>query len=360
MFNKKIVLVVSICLSLFCTVALAAAAKDVRTVTRLEGNLDVEYPFIMNGFDDEGTDTINEDINKIVQNFYAAAEEHNETAKMRYQIQKADAKVLSIVFNMTAWDYAGSSYMKTLGLNYERHTGAKLNLSDYYSESEVLSRARNGLQYIYNFATPAEIPLPDTFYVAEDGNVIAAFAPGMVADKSEGMIEIDLTASEAGAVDNSAPADSQPSDLLEHSVAQVQEEAISKRAKITGTEVRARSIAGMESDVLGEFTQGESVVVLAKAFADDREWYKVTRLDGQTCWVAAEYCATTSGQGKITGTEVRLRGEAGSHGDILNFFELGEIVEVIGDTTINGQLWYKVNRTNGETGWVSGDYCSVE
>ena len=57
--------------------------------------------------------------------------------------------------------------------------------------------------------------------------------------------------------------------------------------------------------------------------------------------------------GKITGTEVRMRGGPGTEYKILGAFENGETVEILED----GNGWFKVRRKNGETGWVSADFC---
>ena len=57
--------------------------------------------------------------------------------------------------------------------------------------------------------------------------------------------------------------------------------------------------------------------------------------------------------GKITGTEVRMRGGPGTEYKILGAFEKGETVEILED----GNGWFKVRRKNGETGWVSADFC---
>ena len=64
-------------------------------------------------------------------------------------------------------------------------------------------------------------------------------------------------------------------------------------------------------------------------------------------------------KGTITGTEVRMRSGAGTATDILGYFEKGEVVEVLKSDVVGGTKWYQVTRTNGATGWVSGDYCSV-
>ena len=57
--------------------------------------------------------------------------------------------------------------------------------------------------------------------------------------------------------------------------------------------------------------------------------------------------------GKITGTDVRLRAGAGTHTDIVDYFDEGEKVEITG----RKNNWYQVKRANGQTGYVSTQFC---
>lgn len=58
--------------------------------------------------------------------------------------------------------------------------------------------------------------------------------------------------------------------------------------------------------------------------------------------------------GIITGTEVRIRSGAGTNTEILGYFEKGEQVTVLEIQ----EKWTKVQRANGQIGWVSNDFCS--
>ena len=57
--------------------------------------------------------------------------------------------------------------------------------------------------------------------------------------------------------------------------------------------------------------------------------------------------------GIITGTEVRIRSGAGTNTDILGYFEKGEQVTILEVQ----EKWSKVQRSNGQIGWVSNDFC---
>lgn len=139
---------------------------------------------------------------------------------------------------------------------------------------------------------------------------------------------------------------------------------VSGAGVITGTEVRMRDGAGLDSGVIGVFSQGESVQVLGSTRADGMRWYKVSRSDGSTGYVAADYCSLGSGDGSagasgtITGTEVRMRASYSTDSDVLGYFENGETVTILDDVTSAGQRWLQVRRSDGSVGWVSADFCA--
>ena len=59
--------------------------------------------------------------------------------------------------------------------------------------------------------------------------------------------------------------------------------------------------------------------------------------------------------GRITGEDVRMRARASTSSQILDYFDKGEEVTVLGSQ--NG--WYRVKRKNGQQGWVSGQFCMI-
>lgn len=138
---------------------------------------------------------------------------------------------------------------------------------------------------------------------------------------------------------------------------------------IIGTEVRMRKGAGTDTEILGYFEDGEKVEVLKSNVNEGRKWYEVSRKDGTLGWVAGEYCRVPEGalipsetrlqdrKGKITGTEVRMRSDPSQNGDVLDYFEKGEIVTILDAADGGGIHWTKVERENGDIGWVASDYC---
>ncbi len=128
---------------------------------------------------------------------------------------------------------------------------------------------------------------------------------------------------------------------------------------ITGTEVRMRSGAGTDYNVIGAFDNGETVQVLASAQADGATWYKVQRSAGSTGWVSADYCSLgSSSTGTISGTDVRMRASYSTDSDVLGYFDNGESVTILDDVTSNGQRWLKVQRSDGSVGWVAADFVA--
>lgn len=132
---------------------------------------------------------------------------------------------------------------------------------------------------------------------------------------------------------------------------------------ITGTDVRMRSGAGIDANVIGVFDNGETVQVMASAQADGTTWYQVQRSDGSTGWVSADYCSMNGGTasastGTITGTDVRMRASYSTDSDVLGYFDNGETVTILDDVTSNGQRWLQVQRSDGSTGWVAADFVA--
>ena len=138
---------------------------------------------------------------------------------------------------------------------------------------------------------------------------------------------------------------------------------------IIGTEVRMRKGAGTDTEILGYFEDGEMVEVLKSNVNEGRKWYEVSRKDGTLGWVAGEECRVQAGalipsetrlqdrKGRITGTEVRMRSDPSPNGDVLDYFAKGEIVTILDAADGGGIHWTKVERENGDIGWVASDYC---
>lgn len=492
----------------------------VKTVTRSEHKVEVECPQVVGG-NSRATEKINGALSRQVASYVSEASTLGG-GKVHYDVHKADDNVISLTLVMTP----RTGVEETVGMTFDRKTGAQKPLSSYYNSTELAQRSENGLRYLYDVDEAKLKTLPDTYYVDRDGSIIGLYHAGAVLDKAEGEIEINLSAADVednseiysymdeedntmakGSTDTDSDAEqdakaaaekaarekekeqanikamrerakkdaeekaawekkqadakaaeeaaarkaaaeqaakekaqqekaakeaaekaaSQPKETMKERVAEyearekarqeeeakriaaekaAQEKAAEEARKaaeakaaqeqaereaaeaerkareaaqaaeanqwvtgtITGTEVRMRNSAGLDTDVVGYFEKGESVKVLDSDVASGRKWYRVQRSDGSRGWVAADYCHVGSGEtstgeartGTIIGTDVRVRGSASLSGDILDYYQNGESVTILDEVNADGIHWFKVSRSNGETGWVAAQYCNVE
>lgn len=387
--------------------AWAAVSAPVRTVTRTEQSVTVECPEVTGGTK-AATDEINSALSSKVASFVSEASTLGG-GKVHYDVHRANDHVISLTLVMTP----EMGVEETQGMTFDRKTGELRPLSYYYSGTELENRTQSGLQYLYDVDPAKAKALPDTYYVDDDGSIIGLYHAGSILDKSEGEVEVNLSASEippdtvsapapkketpapeaassepdeAAAADPSAQkepaaetpsepkAASQAADVEAASASPVKETPAQpavqgKPGHVQGTEVRMRRGPGLDQDIIGVFDDGEVLSVLKSDVASGMKWYEVTRANGATGWIAADYCvvadeyevpsdAVQNGRkGVITGTEVRMRGDASLNGDVLGYFEQGETVTILDAADGGGMNWLRVRRENGETGWVAAAYC---
>ena len=371
------------CLLLLGAQSMAWAAdnvSDVRTIEKTEKKVIVEYPFIIKG-SKSINEKINSEIGKTVDSLVGEANTLGG-GKVHYDMHRVAPELISMSIIMTP----KQGVEETVGLTFDRNTGDNRPLSYYYKKEELLRRASDGLKYLYNVAPAKANVAPDTYYVDEDSNVIGIYHAGSVLDKSEGEIEVDLSAAAPAtpvaaalpvvnntpAVDSSPAPDTTPvadtTTVTDSTAANTVAEETIGQGTITGTEVRMRNGAGTTSAILGYFTKGEVVQVLKSDMVNGVKWYNVRRTDGTSGWVSADYCglkgdtASEVGtpvekQGKIVGTEVRMRSEPSLDAVVLAYFDNGETVTILDTATGSTLNWTKVKRSGGTVGWVSSEYC---
>lgn len=501
---KKTCAVLMSCLVLGATtvpVWAADASVSIKTITRTENKVTVECPQVSGG-SRSADDRINRALSSQVASFVSEASTLGG-GKVHYDVHKSDAELISFTLVMTP----NMGVEESIGMTFDRKTGELRPLSYYYTQDQLAGLAQNGLQYLYD-VDPAKLQtLPDTYYVDKDGSLIGVYHAGAVLDKSEGEIEINLSAAGMDADGNVTEAP------IDHSSAAPEENASSQETAVSGTVKSAGSAAGA-----GESTgQGlariraclaakEKAQAEAKAQADAKVKAKAekaakaqaeeqARLEAQAkadaqaraearakareearakaeeaarieaakaakveaaeknrtaeaaassltaakgitkpaeqaparpltvkekvaaiqaqeakeeaareearmkelvaikeaaekraaeekarreaeaaaeaerqaeaqrqaeaARAAAALDTDVSGAGVITGSEVRMRSSAGLDGSIIGAFERGESVEVLGSTRADGMTWYKVTRSDGSTGYVAADYCSL-
>ena len=361
----------------------ADSVSDVRTIEKTEKKVVVEYPFIIKG-SKSINEKINSEIGKTVDSLVGEANTLGG-GKVHYDMHRVAPELISMSIIMTP----KQGVEETVGLTFDRNTGDKRPVSYYYGKEELLRRAADGLKYLYNVAPAKANVAPDTYYVDEDSNVIGIYHAGAVLDKSEGEIEVDLSAAttatpvsaslpvvDTAPVTDSAPvADTTPSadttPVIDSTAASTVAEGTIGQGTITGTEVRMRNGAGTASAILGYFTKGEVVQVLKSDMVNGAKWYNVRRTDGTTGWVFADYCGLSGESvsevetpvektGKIVGTEVRMRSDPSLDADVLAYFNNGETVTILDTATGSALNWTKVKRSGGTIGWVSSAYCQEQ
>lgn len=148
--------------------------------------------------------------------------------------------------------------------------------------------------------------------------------------------------------------------------------------------VAARSGPGTNYEIEHKLSNGKALTIVDKTTGTDGKiWYKVKyTLDanGQECvsyirsdFVAAQEAevkpaseagkAAVAATGTITGTNVYVRNEAGTSGTTkVTALNWGHTVDIIGETRVDGVVWYKVTGTqNGKsfTGWTISTYIKL-
>ena len=125
---------------------------------------------------------------------------------------------------------------------------------------------------------------------------------------------------------------------------------------VIGTSVRMRSGPGTSYSVLGTYSNG----VTLKVLGSENGWYKVS-YNGKTGYIKADYVrvtpekTTTSTDGTVTGSDVRLRLGPSTSYSIVGTYPKGTAVKISGT---NGN-WYEVS-VNGKYGYMSKDYVSTK
>lgn len=127
-----------------------------------------------------------------------------------------------------------------------------------------------------------------------------------------------------------------------------------KTGAVIGTSVRMRSGPGTNYDTLGYYSNGVTMTVLGS----ENGWYKVS-YNGKTGYIIAQYLrvtpdSTTSTDGVVTGSDVRLRLGPGTGYSIVGTYPKGTKLKISGSSG----NWYEVS-INGTYGYMSKDYVQA-
>ena len=205
---------------------------SIKTITRTENKVTVECPQVSGG-SRSADDRINRALSSQVASFVSEASTLGG-GKVHYDVHKSDAELISFTLVMTP----NMGVEESVGMTFDRKTGELRPLSYYYTQDQLAGLAQNGLQYLYD-VDPAKLQtLPDTYYVDKDGSLIGVYHAGAVLDKSEGEIEINLSAAGMDADGNVTEAP------IDHSSAASEENASGQETAVSGTVKPAGSAAG--------------------------------------------------------------------------------------------------------------------
>lgn len=130
-----------------------------------------------------------------------------------------------------------------------------------------------------------------------------------------------------------------------------------KKMYITGSEVRMRDAASLNSTAIDKFDLGEEVLLLGIS----GRWCKVQRDNGDIGYVHCDYCKEILITQRVAGTYisgigVRARSGPGTRNPIIGEFEDGESVKILNRS---GE-WYKVQREGGQVCWVFIKYVETD
>ena len=134
----------------------------------------------------------------------------------------------------------------------------------------------------------------------------------------------------------------------------------------TGTPLNVR--AGPNGKILSTLKKGSIVEFIEHQEHEGKRWALVARYAEAWGWVFGAYlsCSGTDELGKIctvadpTGTPLNVREEP--NGKILGTWENGVRVRPYDEQTVNGKVWYAVERfaDDNKAGWVFDAYLKCE
>lgn len=129
--------------------------------------------------------------------------------------------------------------------------------------------------------------------------------------------------------------------------------ASAQTGTVTADSLNVRSSTTTSSTVITKVTSGTEVEILA----NDGVWYKVLLPDGTEGYVSADYITPNpSVFGVVTATDLFVRVSTGTMSQAITTLPYGTVVELL---AYDG-AWYKIGYRNGQKGYVSADYISLD
>lgn len=132
-----------------------------------------------------------------------------------------------------------------------------------------------------------------------------------------------------------------------------------------------REAAGTDATILDTLDTGAAATILAgPTAATDFDWYQIELAGGETGWVAGDFLGLASdGSGDfavgdaivVAQGPLNLRGGASISGTVLETLDEGTTGTVVGGpSAADDYQWYQIEVTDGETGWVAGQFLALE
>ncbi|MBQ8002493.1 MAG: SH3 domain-containing protein [Clostridia bacterium] len=129
--------------------------------------------------------------------------------------------------------------------------------------------------------------------------------------------------------------------------------ALAQTGTVTADTLNIRSSTNTSSDIVTKVSYGAELEILAS----DGAWYRVQLPDGTTGYASAEYLSLNPAYfGVVTATKLIVRSSTSTQSQAITTLPYGSVVELL---AYDG-LWYKIRYGNGDTGYVSAEYISMD
>ena len=124
------------------------------------------------------------------------------------------------------------------------------------------------------------------------------------------------------------------------------EDAAPSVVMVTGNQVNIRAGANRNYEVIHQVNRGEPLIVVGQ----QGEWYAVELPPEASCFIAAQYVAREgAASGRVTGTNVNLRGGQGTRYNALGKVSAGEPLIILGEQ----EGWLRIVPPMAARGWIA-------
>jgi uncharacterized protein YgiM (DUF1202 family) len=131
-----------------------------------------------------------------------------------------------------------------------------------------------------------------------------------------------------------------------------------------------RDAAGTDATILDTLDTGATATILGgPTAAGDFDWYQIELGGGETGWVAGDFLGLASddtgdfaaGDVVTTTARLNLRGGASLSGTVIETLDVGTTGTILdGPSAADDFSWYQIEATDGETGWVAGEFLALD